>query len=109
VNEKPRLHNHFNFLIDYNEFRKGEYRVVGIQVDPESLGGVEADRDWQRLLSRLRYAAAAKELSETGNSKVTWTYSVYWRPSEVTFRRAGTSFCTSTTRRSIGLRWSTAR
>ncbi len=83
--EKPRLHNHFNFLIDYNEFRKGEYRVVGIQVDPESLGESKRTGSGTDFSADCGNSAVPKQLSETGNNKVTWTYSVYWRRSKVTF------------------------
>ncbi|KAK5168866.1 Transmembrane 9 superfamily member 2 [Saxophila tyrrhenica] len=84
-NEKPQLHDHFNFLIDYNEFKKGQYRVVGIQVEPESLGESKRTGTGGDFSADCGNAAVPKRLSETGNTKVTWTYSVYWRPSRTTF------------------------
>ena len=83
--ERPILHNHFNFIVDFNEFRKNEFRVVGIQVEPESLGESRRTGSGNDFTANCGTAAVPQVLSESGNTKVTWTYSVYWRRSTTTF------------------------
>ncbi|KAK3696646.1 Transmembrane 9 super member 2 [Vermiconidia calcicola] len=85
VNEKAHLHNHYSFLIDYHEFRKGQYRIVGIQAQPESLGRSKRTGTGSDFTAKCGEDDIPQELSETTNTRVTWTYSVYWQPSPTTF------------------------
>ena len=84
-NDKPKLHNHFNFFIEYHEFRKNQYRVVGIQVQPESLGESKRIGKGNDYSAECGNTNVIQVLSETKSTKVTWTYSVYWIPSSTTF------------------------
>ncbi|KAI9833730.1 MAG: hypothetical protein M1819_003463 [Sarea resinae] len=78
VDEKPQLNNHFDIQIDYHKANSGDLRVVGVLVSPSSrkgsknLGDGKADcgDDSEPLI-----------LVETGETPVTWTYSVTWVPS----------------------------
>ena len=70
----PMLHNHYDIVLDYHEVRGGEYRVVGALVQPSSRGDATAacGEDGPPL-----------QLDPDGETLVSWTYSVYWRPSAV--------------------------
>ncbi len=75
------LNNHWDIIIDYHKagLTGNQYRVVGILVQPESYrnsrslgdGMAECGDPTQPLI-----------LDEEGETPVTWTYSVYWRPSK---------------------------
>ena len=80
--EKPRLNNHFDILIDYHQAGKDIYRVVGVLVEPFSLGD---SKDLGNGQAKCGDTQTAVELSETGETKVVYTYSVYWRPSSTPF------------------------
>jgi transmembrane 9 superfamily member 2/4 len=74
------LNNHWDIVIDYH--RAGitgkKYRVVGILVQPASY------RDSRIVGEGKAVCGDASEpliLDEDGETQVTWTYSVYWRPS----------------------------
>ncbi|KAL2355119.1 endosomal P24A protein-like protein [Cryomyces antarcticus] len=80
--EQPILHNHHDILIDYHEAGRDQYRVVGILVVPSSL------RDSRSLgegKAECGDQSAPLILSEKEETKVTYTYSVYWRPSTTSF------------------------
>jgi transmembrane 9 superfamily protein 2/4 len=68
------LNNHYDILIDYHEFAPDQYRVVGVIVQPSS----RTDHDPARNCGER---SPPLTLSETGETAVTWTYSVYWRES----------------------------
>lgn len=76
--DPPALNNHYDILIEYHETTPGEYRVVGVLVQPSSRknsgfidGKVTCGDDKSPPL----------QLSIEHETKVTWTYGVYWRPS----------------------------
>ncbi|KAF2088553.1 endosomal P24A protein-like protein [Saccharata proteae CBS 121410] len=78
---KPVLNNHYDILIDYHEYSKDNYRVVGILVEPRSkknskyVDEGKADcKDDTPLVP-----------SESEDTTVVWTYNVYWRPSSTPF------------------------
>jgi len=78
------LNTHYDIYIDYHEASKNKYRVVGVIVEPYSM------RDSKNINLEDEKAECGDpqthlQLSETANTKVTWTYSVYWRPSSTTF------------------------
>ncbi|KAL6707571.1 Transmembrane 9 superfamily member 2 [Coniothyrium glycines] len=76
------LNNHYNILIDYHKASADNYRVVGVLVDPYSF------RD-SRMLGEQKgecgNGQTAMMLSENDDTKVVFTYSVYWRESPTPF------------------------
>ena len=79
---KPVLNNHYDILIDYHQVGNA-YRVVGVLVYPRSR------KNNKRLGSQAecgdRESGEELELDENGETKVTWTYGVYWQPSPTDF------------------------
>lgn len=75
----PVLHNHFDIILDYHFIGPDNYRVVGVWVNPSSrkdsknIDATHADCGDDR--------SDELTLNENGETEVTWTYSVYWRPS----------------------------
>lgn len=76
----PTLNNHHEINIDYHDDGGGQYSVVGVLVRPFSRSNNKildentadcGDDDENNRLS----------LAEEGETSVTWTYSVIWRPS----------------------------
>ena len=72
----PNLYNHYDILIEYHKSGSG-YRVVGVLVQPVSR------RYSGPITSSCIDEAVPLTLSEDSETAVTWTYSVYWRPSSV--------------------------
>ncbi|KAK5661223.1 hypothetical protein OQA88_11115 [Cercophora sp. LCS_1] len=75
---KPVFNNHYDIWIEYHEVsgNPDQLRVVGVLVQPESKKyngevGDTCDRQFPPL-----------HLDEKGDTKVQFTYSVYWRPSQ---------------------------
>lgn len=70
---KAVLNNHFDIVIDYHTAGADKYRVVGVLVIPSS-----------RVDSKNNCGDPEKHLvlNEEGDTAVTWTYGVYWRPSK---------------------------
>lgn len=68
------LNNHYDILIDYHETSAGNYRVVGVLVQPDSrqnqFGGGNCGAGDSKMVLNVG--------ADTG---VTFTYSVYWLPS----------------------------
>jgi len=75
----PVLHNHFNIIVDYHEVGARGSRVVGVWVIPTSRKDSKNIDDTHADCGDDR--SPALMLSEKGETRVTWTYSVYWRPS----------------------------
>lgn len=78
--QKPALHNHFDIVIDYHDAGKQQYRIVGVLVLPTS----RADSSYKDGKADCGDGVAEKPLhlnEDQGETGVTWTYSVYWRPS----------------------------
>ncbi|KAK8206517.1 Transmembrane 9 superfamily member 2 [Zalaria obscura] len=80
--EQPILNNHYDILIDYHQASKDTYRVVGILVEPVSLKGSKSLGDGKAECGDSNQPLI---LSEKENTAVTYTYSVYWRPSKTSF------------------------
>ncbi|KAL1990442.1 hypothetical protein VTN49DRAFT_6281 [Thermomyces lanuginosus] len=83
VNEdgQPLLHNHYDILIDYHLVglpTSTKYRVVGVLVQPDSRGASKVDKNGNVDCGE---GGPPMILNEDGETKVTWTYSVYWRES----------------------------
>jgi transmembrane 9 superfamily member 2/4 len=73
------LYNHWDILIDYHKagLRGTQYRVVGVLVNPHSYSGSRfVDGKAECALS-----SGPLSIKENGETPVTYTYSVYWRPS----------------------------
>ncbi|KAI9704603.1 MAG: hypothetical protein M1820_005516 [Bogoriella megaspora] len=80
--EQAILHNHYDIIIDYHKANKDEYRVVGILVEPSSMKDSRYVDEGQAECGDPDVPIL---LSEKSNTQVTWTYSVYWRPSSTSF------------------------
>ncbi|GME40370.1 putative endosomal integral membrane protein [Neofusicoccum parvum] len=75
------LNNHYDILIDYHQAGPDAYRVVGILVEPRSMGEAKLINEETAECGE----PSPIELSETENTSVLFTYSVYWRPSSTPF------------------------
>jgi transmembrane 9 superfamily protein 2/4 len=74
------LNNHYDILIDYHETSAGQYRVVGVIVQPDSRasnGGSAEDGSGFCGTNGPKVT-----LNEGAETEVTFTYSVYWLPSK---------------------------
>lgn len=82
VDGTPMLHNHYDILVEYHKVSgiglPEKYRVVGVLVTPYSLGDSKIGDDGQ---AECGFSGAPLVLSETTNTTVTWTYSVWWKES----------------------------
>ncbi|MCJ1435296.1 hypothetical protein MMC27_004668 [Xylographa pallens] len=74
------LHNHFDLIIDYHADGAENYRVVGVRVDPSSRAG---SKNLDDKTADCGDESTPVSLNEKGETSVTWTYSVYWRPSPI--------------------------
>lgn len=77
-----QLYNHFDILVEYHEATKGNFRVVGIEVDPRSRANSKyIDKD------KAECGTEGKPLvlSSSGKTDVTWTYGIYWTMSDTSF------------------------
>jgi transmembrane 9 superfamily protein 2/4 len=78
ADESPvELNNHFDILIDYHEFSSGQYRVVGVIVQPSS----RKDSFIKAGVVNCGEGGPPLVLDNEGETPVTWTYGVYWRAS----------------------------
>jgi transmembrane 9 superfamily protein 2/4 len=82
--DKPVFHNHYDIYVDYHEAASNQFRVVGIIVEPSSNKNAE---DFGKGAASGGSCSNAEDLilDEKGGTKVVFTYSVYWRPSETPF------------------------
>lgn len=85
VRGEPRLHTHTNILIDYHEVAPDQYRVVGVQVQPQTLGQARRTGRGNDRSADCGDATVPQVLSENADTKVTWTYSIGWQPSKTPF------------------------
>lgn len=69
------LNTHYDIVIDYHAAGKDQYRVVGVLVLPSSRKNGKTDCGSATPDDHL-------SLNEDGETPVTWTYGVYWRPSQ---------------------------
>lgn len=75
------LNNHWDIIIDYHKagLTGNKYRVVGVVVQPESYKDSKVLGDGK---AECGDPSRPLILSEEHETPVTWTYSVYWRPSK---------------------------
>jgi transmembrane 9 superfamily protein 2/4 len=80
-NEEKDMHlnNHYDILIDYHKVSEGQYRVVGVIVQPDSR--VRQTKDDGSPLDNCGEGGPPLILSENSETAVQWTYSTYWRES----------------------------
>ena len=83
--DKQKLNNHYDMLIDYHRVNKNEYRVVGVEVQPHSYGGSKRAGTGNDVSAACGSDDVPMILSQREDTKVEWTYSVYWRPSKTSF------------------------
>jgi transmembrane 9 superfamily protein 2/4 len=76
--QPPELMNHYDILIDYHEFAPGQYRVVGVLVQPESRKGNGRNQDGSPNCGE---GSGPLQLSQEKETTVAFTYGVYWRTS----------------------------
>lgn len=74
------LNNHWDIIIEYHTagLRGLKYRVVGVLVQPQSLAGGHLADNGQ---ADCGFESGPLVLDEAGGTEVTYTYSIYWRPS----------------------------
>jgi len=83
--EEPHLSNHYDIYIDYHQVRQDEFRVVGIIVEPSSRGDSKRLATGTDMSADCGSGKVPQILSEKDPTQLLWTYSVYWRPSPVSF------------------------
>lgn len=76
------LNTHYNIQVDYHQAGMGQYRVVGVIVEPSSRGNAEFG-DGKTV--SCGDTSIPKKLSETARTRVLWTYSVKWTRSATPF------------------------
>lgn len=82
VDGQAVLNNHYDIVVDYHEAGPNQFRVVGVLVDPFSM------KDNKYLGEGKAECGSALDpviLDESGDTTVTFTYSVYWRESSTPF------------------------
>ncbi|TGO46143.1 hypothetical protein BOTNAR_0611g00060 [Botryotinia narcissicola] len=70
------LNNHYDIFIDYHEVSAGQMRVVGVIVQPSSRTMNENPGD-----PECGAGGPQVVLSESGETALTYSYSVWWQPS----------------------------
>lgn len=74
---EPYLNNHYIINIEYHETRQGKFRVVGVIIDPDTRAN-SISEDGNPVCN----GEGPVSLKENGETKVTFTYSVNWIPSQ---------------------------
>lgn len=81
--QTPQVYNHYDIVIDYHDVGKDKYRVVGVVVQPGSARDSKTIENDGVECGDVTREENALRLNEVGDTSVTWTYSVFWRPSRV--------------------------
>ena len=77
------LNNHYDILVDFHEVAEDQLRVVGVIVQPDSrMTQKEGDGGAVNNQGHCGFGGPPLTLSETGETEVTYSYSVYWRKSD---------------------------
>ena len=79
---KPYLHNHYDIIVNYHMVDTNQYRVVGVIVQPLSMSGSKFVEGGKGICGNSDQKIF---LSESEPTKVTFTYSVHWEPSDTPF------------------------
>lgn len=77
--QKAVLNTHYDIVIDYHDAGQGGFRIVGVLVMPTSRRDAKSNGGGQPDCGNPDNQL---ELSEDGDTPVTWTYGIYWRESE---------------------------
>lgn len=80
--DRPALNTHYDILVDFHQAGNNVYRVVGILVEPSSLGNT---RDLGSGKAECGDPSTPLYLSNDKDTEFVYTYSVYWRPSSTSF------------------------
>ncbi|KAF4635048.1 hypothetical protein G7Y89_g3040 [Cudoniella acicularis] len=80
--KEMHLNNHYDIVVDYHEVTEGQFRVVGVIVQPSSRLSPEMGNGGAvKNAGICGYGGPPLTLSETAETPVHFTYSVYWVPS----------------------------
>lgn len=85
INDDKTMHlnNHYDIIVDYHEVSEGQMRVVGATVQPDSRNSIkDGDGGAVNNEGHCGTGGTPLTLSETGETEVTFSYSVYWMKSE---------------------------
>lgn len=82
VDDNLHLNNHYDIVIDYHQVSEGQFRVVGVLVAPDSRR-TSKDGSGSAVNDQNHCGQGGRPLilSDTEDTTVRWTYSVYWRES----------------------------
>lgn len=81
--QKAYLNNHYDIIIDYHAAGNDQYRVVGVLVVPASRPDSKVSADGKADCGDPNPDSQTfVVLNEEGETKVTWTYGIHWRPSK---------------------------
>ncbi|KAK6527786.1 hypothetical protein TWF694_004766 [Orbilia ellipsospora] len=78
---QPVLNNHYDIIVDYHRIpgrKEKPFRVVGVVVQPSSK---KPKVSGDKKIADCTVAGDPVQLSESGNTEVTYTYSVIWMES----------------------------
>lgn len=75
--EDLQVNNHYNIIIEYHPVGRDKFRVVGVYVQAESI------KDFDETQPDCDATHNPMRLDEAGETDLTWSYSVDWRPSNV--------------------------
>jgi transmembrane 9 superfamily protein 2/4 len=77
------LNNFYDIIVDYHEVSEDQFRVVGVIVQPDSRKTLkDGDGGAVNNQEHCGLGGLTTVLSETGETEVTFGYSVYWRKSD---------------------------
>jgi transmembrane 9 superfamily protein 2/4 len=76
------LNTHYDITIEFHQAAPEQYRVVGIIVEPSSRANSKLIEGTN---AECGDPSSPKKLSETGRTRVLYTYSVRWQPSNTPF------------------------
>ena len=76
-NDLPQMYNHYNIIIEYHDIGKGQNRVVGVSVQPQSI------KHFDKYNPGCDSTQVPLRLNEAEGTEVQWSYSVEWKPSDV--------------------------
>ena len=82
---QPHLNNHYDIAIDYHKSGPNEFRVVGVLVDPFSMRGSKVSDDGKAECGVIEKKSDLVTLSDSEDTTVAFTYSVYWIESPTPF------------------------
>ena len=76
------LNTHYDIIVDYHQAAKGQFRVVGVIVEPTSRGNAKYE---DGSVVSCGDTSVPMRLSETARTRVLYTYSIKWNSSPTSF------------------------